>query len=239
MLSILLAKYFQMSDEEFASVNRIRFTNVGKKQADPVKCIGFSKLDASIILGPISSSSETDALSDSNDGSDSESHPSIEIEAHSETSSLRRSNRSTKTLQIQFEIQMDGKKMGRPGICVQVHLKQRQAIPQPWGWPLRIPAPVVPPVVHDYANNAHRTVSTFGPPSGAERSTCAHTLCALPVLGMRNILLKKLSGSCNSSTSTVARRRPLSALLGRRWRLGVSSSASLRGRLLRAISNIV
>ena len=58
--------------------------------------------------------------------------------------------------------------MGRPGIRVQVHLKQRQAIPQPWGWPLRIPAPVVPPVVHDYANNAHRTVSTFGPPSGAE-----------------------------------------------------------------------
>ena len=109
--AINFAKYLQMSDEEFASVDRIRFTNVGKKQADPVKCIGFSKLDASIILGKLSSSSETDALSDSDDGSDSESDalsdsddgsdseslPSIEIEAHSETSSLRRSNRSTKT----------------------------------------------------------------------------------------------------------------------------------------------
>jgi hypothetical protein len=117
--AINFAKYLQMSDEEFASVDRIRFTNVGKKQADPVKCIGFSKLDASIILGKLSSSSETDALSDSDDGSDSESDalsdsddgsdseslPSIEIEAHSETSSLRRSTRSTKTTpQIQFDI---------------------------------------------------------------------------------------------------------------------------------------
>lgn len=68
--TINFARYLQMSDAEFAKVERIQITHVGNRKATdiPVSSIGFTPLDASQVLCGLLSS-ETEQPDDPADGS--------------------------------------------------------------------------------------------------------------------------------------------------------------------------
>jgi hypothetical protein len=108
--AINFAQYLQMSDEEFAQVDRIRITHIGNKKDKPMSCIGVSELNASDIICNLSSSDaehnaaaadssthsdsdDADAIAELTDG-DSESCDTV---IGGEEISLRRSNRPRKT----------------------------------------------------------------------------------------------------------------------------------------------
>jgi hypothetical protein len=71
--SINFARYLQMSDAEFEKVEKIQITHVGNRLAlvKPVSSIGFGKLDASLTLARMSSSSETEQGDDADGVSES------------------------------------------------------------------------------------------------------------------------------------------------------------------------